>query len=159
MKKNFKPSDLMKLTDFTYKQLQYWDSTKFLQASARRRNKYRTYSFLDVVLVAIVDALRAHGYSIQRLRKLLPELKALLPVEPEQLSRLVILFNKEGFLLLDARFGVQPQLSPGLSDKFFRFDTEPLYKRVNELYPTAGKPLVEILCDEPINLDPERSLS
>jgi DNA-binding transcriptional MerR regulator len=73
------PTDVAaKLGSVTPKMLENWDASGFLSPSepAKRRGISRRYSFRDVVAIRVVSELRAEGFPLQALRKVVAYLCA-----------------------------------------------------------------------------------
>lgn len=74
---NYTPRDLKAIVHISYRQIQYWDKTQFLQPSQKKHGKYRSYSFNDVFEAKLLHKLRdEYGLSVQQLRKIAPNLRA-----------------------------------------------------------------------------------
>lgn len=73
--KRYAPQDVRKLLKISYRQIQYWDDSGFIQPSVKR-NGFRFYTIFDIVLLGLAIYLRNKiGYSIQQLRKVVPNLR------------------------------------------------------------------------------------
>jgi DNA-binding transcriptional MerR regulator len=89
------PTDVAaKLGKVTPKTLENWDVAGFLSPSvpAKRRGISRRYSFRDVVAIRVVSELRAEGFTLQSLRKIVAYLctrKGLSPNDALASTRLV----------------------------------------------------------------------
>jgi len=73
------------LTRLSLRQLQYWDEQDFIRPglTARKgRGRKRLYSFRDLVSLRVAAQLRAHGISLQQIRKVHAHLKKLDYGEP-----------------------------------------------------------------------------
>lgn len=69
---NYKSQDVCKLTGLTYKQLDYYDRTKFLSPSINKAMGYgtkRLYSFNDLLKLKVVKNLLDAGVGLQKIRK------------------------------------------------------------------------------------------
>ena len=67
MKEAFTSQDVIRLTGISARQLQWWDEKHIVVPT--REGRRRVYSFADVTEVAVVCELRAKGFSLQRVRK------------------------------------------------------------------------------------------
>lgn len=68
----YKSQDVCKLTGLTYKQLDYYDRTKFLSPSINKALGYgtkRLYSFNDLLKLQVVKNLLDAGIGLQKIRK------------------------------------------------------------------------------------------
>ncbi|MCL5772206.1 MAG: MerR family transcriptional regulator [Actinobacteria bacterium] len=68
----YKSQDVCKLTGLTYKQLDYYDRTKFLTPSINKALGYgskRMYSFNDLLKLKVVKNLLDAGISLHKIRK------------------------------------------------------------------------------------------
>ena len=69
---NYRSQDVCKLTGLTYKQLDYYDRTKFLSPSINKALGYgtkRMYSFSDMLKLKVVKNLLDAGIGLQKIRK------------------------------------------------------------------------------------------
>jgi len=69
---------VQRLAGISYRQLDYWDTTRLVGSSIRQaagRGSRRVYSFEDVVALRVVAKLRRAGVSVQAIRKALAYLK------------------------------------------------------------------------------------
>lgn len=69
---NYRSQDVCKLTGLTYKQLDYYDRTKFLSPSINKALGYgtkRMYSFNDMLKLKVVKNLLDAGVGLQKIRK------------------------------------------------------------------------------------------
>lgn len=89
----FVPKDVTRFVGITYRQMQYWDTTGLIKPSHQRKNRYRLYTFADLVLLKTVSVLRVNGYSIQKIRRTVTVLQELLLLMPHPLDDLVFLFD------------------------------------------------------------------
>ena len=67
MKEAFTSQDVIRLTGISARQLQWWDEKNIVVPT--REGRRRVYSFADVTEVAVICELRAKGFSLQRVRK------------------------------------------------------------------------------------------
>lgn len=78
MKSFFKPGEVSVVTGISYRQIGYWDKARFIIPSYRVRDKFRLYTFCDLCLIYFARVLRDSGVSIQKLRRIIANTKALL---------------------------------------------------------------------------------
>lgn len=69
MQQAFTSNEVVMLTDISLRQLQWWDEQKIV-VPARQGHK-RVYSLDDVAEVAVLCELRARGFSLQKIRRVL----------------------------------------------------------------------------------------
>lgn len=67
MKRQFTSREVISLTGITPRQLQWWDERGIVAPA--RKGHARLYSFADLTEVAVICELRAKGFSLQRVRK------------------------------------------------------------------------------------------
>ena len=132
MKSFFIPREVAKIIGISYRQLQYWDKTRFIRPSYRRRGKYRLYVFSDLALLMFAKLLRESSVSIQRMRKLVQTLRELLPQCNAPLPELTILVDHERILVFS-----DDLIVGGADSPYVRFDLECLVRRVEALYPES----------------------
>lgn len=78
MQRVYNPKDVARLVGISYRQIQYWDASGFIQPSHRRRGRFRFYTFEDLILLRVAQALRMRGMSVQRLRTVIGSLQGLI---------------------------------------------------------------------------------
>jgi DNA-binding transcriptional MerR regulator len=69
MEQRFTSNEVVALTGMTPRQLQWWDERGIVVP--QREGRRRLYSFDDLVEVAVIGELRARGFSLQRVRKVM----------------------------------------------------------------------------------------
>jgi DNA-binding transcriptional MerR regulator len=69
MAQGFTSGQVMALTGMTARQLQWWDEQGLVVPA--REGRCRLYSFDDLAEVAVIGELRARGFSLQRVRKVM----------------------------------------------------------------------------------------
>jgi len=72
VKKYYKSNEVCKITEITYKQLDYYDRTNFINPSINKAGGYgtkRLYSFNDLLKLKVIKKLLDAGISLQKLRK------------------------------------------------------------------------------------------
>jgi DNA-binding transcriptional MerR regulator len=72
IRKTYSSSEVCKIIDITYKQLDYYDRTDFIKPSISGAGGYgtrRMYSFNDLMKLKVVKKLLEAGISLQKLRK------------------------------------------------------------------------------------------
>jgi DNA-binding transcriptional MerR regulator len=67
VKEAFTSQDVIRLTGISARQLQWWDEQGIVVPT--REGRRRVYSFADVTELAVICELRAKGFSLQRVRK------------------------------------------------------------------------------------------
>lgn len=70
----FTAKEVCKLLDLEYTRLDYWARSKFFEPSiskAQGSGSKRLYSFLDLVTLKIIKALRDEGITVQKLKKVI----------------------------------------------------------------------------------------
>ena len=84
--------DLQTIVDVSYRQVQYWDKKDFIKPSERINNRYRSYSFRDVLQVKIAHLLRTQQeMSIQKIRTVMEDFRDLLSKYELPISGLKVL--------------------------------------------------------------------
>jgi len=84
--------DVARLTGVSLRQLQWWDELGLVSPLQRRHRRF--YQFREAVEVSLVTQLRRKGFSLQRIRKVLPS------VRKELAKRLSDVLNSGGELYL-----------------------------------------------------------
>jgi DNA-binding transcriptional MerR regulator len=131
MKSFFTPKEVAKLIGISYRQIQYWDKTSFIKPSYRRRGKYRLYTFADLMQLKVAKILRESNFSIQKLRKTIKSLKALLPQVGHPLVDLTFLIEGDRILVFN---GIV--LMNSHTDKnYIRFDVKTLRDEIDRTFP------------------------
>ena len=129
MKSFFTPKEIRELVDITYRQIQYWDKSRFIIPSYRRRGKYRLYTFGDLVLLKVAELLRKKGNSIQQLRQTISNLREMLRNITFPFSELNILFKDDQILLFNGEV-----IMNGNSKDYILFSVKGLRERLDEVY-------------------------
>ncbi len=94
MKIGYTSKEVCKITGISYRQLDYWDSSGFVQpsvAKAKGTGTARMYSFVDLVCLRTARQLRDSGISLQKIRKSVGYLKSNFPELDAPLADLVFL--------------------------------------------------------------------
>jgi len=101
MKSFITPKETREIIGISYRQLQYWDNSRFISPSYRsnKRNGMRQYTFSDLILLKTAKQLRDKGYSIQRLRKVMGNAKQLLNLVTSPKSNYNILVDGDDVIL------------------------------------------------------------
>ena len=86
----FKTREVVDLMDLSRRQLQYWAKTGLIEPSARTPGGHHRYSFDDLVALKATKRLIDAGVSVQKIRKSVRALQALLPTVGRPLSELVL---------------------------------------------------------------------
>lgn len=129
MKSFFTPKEIRELVDITYRQIQYWDKSRFIIPSYRRRGKYRLYTFGDLVLLKVAELLRKKGNSIQQLRQTISNLREMLRNITFPFSELNILFKDNQILLFNGEVIMNAN-----SNDYILFSVKGLRERLDEVY-------------------------
>jgi DNA-binding transcriptional MerR regulator len=86
----YKTREVVELLDLSRRQLQYWAKTELIAPSARTPGGHHRYSFDDLVALKATKRLIDAGVSVQKIRKSVRALQALLPQVGRPLSELVL---------------------------------------------------------------------
>lgn len=147
MKSFFTPKEISKIIGISYRQLQYWDKTRLIQPSYRRRGKYRLYTFSDALQMRVARKLRDVNVSIQKIRRIIA-------LVPELLKQLRGPLRESAFLVDPGNDHVKPAviLFEGAAYanaqallKFVRIDARELVVDIEQAWPDelAMPPLQE----------------
>lgn len=88
--RQFKTSEVVDLLDLSRRQLQYWAKTGLIVPSAQTPGGHHRYDFNDLVALKATRRLIDAGVSVQKIRKSVGALRALLPQVGRPLSELVL---------------------------------------------------------------------
>ncbi len=111
MKSLFTPKEVIAVIDVSYRQLQYWDHSKFIGPTIRKgARKTRMFTFKDLVLLETAVQLREKGYSVQRLRNIITNLRNLVDNLPFPLVDVTLLFRGDEILVFSGE--VTTNLNP-----------------------------------------------
>lgn len=133
MKNLFTPKEVARIIGISYRQIQYWDSSGFIRPSYRRRGRFRSYTFGDLILLRVAKELRSSGYSIQKLRRVIAVLSGLVARAPtDQLDQLTFLIEDESVLV----FTGEVLMDQGSEANFFVFRVEPLRAEIEAHFPS-----------------------
>lgn len=86
----FKTRDVVELLGVSRRQLQYWAKTGLIEPSARTAGGHHRYCFDDLVALKATKRLIDAGVSVQKIRRSVRALQALLPQVGRPLSELVL---------------------------------------------------------------------
>ena len=103
MKIGYTSKEVCKITGISYRQLDYWDSSGFIQPSVARAKgtgTARMYSFVDLVCLRTARQLRDSGISLQKIRKSVSYLRSNFPELDSPLADLVFLTDGGGLFIL-----------------------------------------------------------
>lgn len=100
MKSWFTPREALRATGVSYRMLQYWDRTRFIQPSYRRRGKFRVYTFADMLRLRTAKVLRSKTVSIQKLRKVIRSLDKLISQVNVPLYEVTLVFTGVDLLII-----------------------------------------------------------
>ena len=131
MKSFFTPLEVEKILGLSYRQLQYWDKTNFIKPSYRRKSKYRIYTFTDLFQLWLSVEMR-DTYSVQALRKLIEELRKLLPQTKKPLIEHTFRFQGDSIMIFDGNV-----VDSDIENKKKRplyFKTRDLRNKVDSIY-------------------------
>ncbi len=90
----FTTPEVIRLSGFTNRQFQYWDKTGFIVPSYRKSDRYRHYTFGDLVLIKFLKLMKQNGYTNNQSKKPIMELKELFKKIDFPFSQLTILWKK-----------------------------------------------------------------
>jgi DNA-binding transcriptional MerR regulator len=82
LQSSFSTADVARLTGLTSRQLDWWDRRGFLRPSVAAASGYgsrRRYSFTDVVKLRLASRLRAAGFGLPQVRRVVETLRRLDP--------------------------------------------------------------------------------
>lgn len=109
----FSAGEVQKLTGLTYRQLDHWARTEFIEPSTIEKIGLKTrrlYSFTDILAIRTAMQLLDAGIPLQRLRKAVNKLQKELP-KKEALHSLVWLTDGEKLFILESRDIVREVIS------------------------------------------------
>jgi len=129
VKSEFTPKEVRSLVNISYRQLKYWDKSGFISPSLHRDNKYRLYTFSDLIQLKLAETLKDKSYSVQRLRKTMTSVDDLLTKIGGSLSELSFLIDQERILVFNGRVDIKD------SNGYVRFDAANLKKSIDSLFP------------------------
>lgn len=133
MKSFFTPKEVQKLVNISYRQIQYWDKTNFIQPTYRRRGKYRLYTFSDLIQLKVARTLRDNDFSIQRLRQTMGKLKEQMGQCTHPLASLTFLIEGGNILI----FNGEVLTNTMASSSYIRFDVKTLREEINTSFPES----------------------
>lgn len=90
VRSQFKTREVVDLLDLSRRQLQYWAKTGLVEPSERTPGGHHRYSFDDLVALKATKRLIDAGVSVQKIRKSVHALQALLPKVGRPLSELIL---------------------------------------------------------------------
>ena len=128
----FTPKEVAKLVNISYRQIQYWDKTRFIWPSCRRRGKYRLYTFADLILLKLARVLRDYDFSIQRLRKTVEQIKKLLAKASCTLIEITFVIYGDCVLMFNGDMVLMNSLK---GENCIIFSARSLWAEVNEKFP------------------------
>ena len=103
MKIGYTSSEVCRIIGVSYRQLDYWDSSGFIQPSvarARGTGTSRMYSFIDLVCLRTAKKLRDSGISLQKIRKSVDYLRTHFPALDSPLADMVFLTDGSAVFIL-----------------------------------------------------------
>jgi tetratricopeptide (TPR) repeat protein len=131
----YSATDVARLFGVTSSRLRYWDRTEFLSPSGRRGRR-RYYTFQDLIGLRAAKSLLDAGLPLQRVRKSVDSLRALLPKVTRPLSELRVVADGQSVLVRDAQGPFDPRTGQGVLDfdvSALRDDVVRTLKRHGEL--------------------------
>jgi tetratricopeptide (TPR) repeat protein len=131
----YSAQDVARLFLVTASRLRYWDRTEFLSPSGRRGSR-RYYTFQDLIGLRAAKALLDAGIPLQRVRKSVDSLRALLPKVTRPLNELRVQADGQSVLVRDAQGQFEPHTGQGVLDfevSSLRDDVVRTLKRHGEL--------------------------
>jgi predicted RNase H-like HicB family nuclease len=103
MKIGYTSREVCRVIGISYRQLDYWDSSAFIQpsvAKAKGTGTSRMYSFVDLVCLRTAKRLRDSGISLQKIRKSVGYLRTHFPKLDSPLADLVFLTDGSTVFIL-----------------------------------------------------------
>jgi tetratricopeptide (TPR) repeat protein len=131
----YSAADVARLFGVTPSRLRYWDRTGFLSPSGRRGRR-RCYTFQDLIGLRAAKSLLDAGLPLQRVRKSVDSLRALLPRVTRPLNELRVVADGQSVVVRDAQGPFDPQTGQGVFDfnvSALRDDVVRTLKRHGEL--------------------------
>jgi tetratricopeptide (TPR) repeat protein len=131
----YSAADVARLFGVTPSRLRYWDRTGFLAPSGRRGRR-RYYTFQDLIGLRAAKSLLDAGLPLQRVRKSVDSLRALLPKVTRPLNELRVVADGQSVVVRDAQGPFDPQTGQGVLDfdvSALRDDVVRTLKRHGEL--------------------------
>lgn len=131
----YSAADVARLFLVTASRLRYWDRTGFLSPSGRRGSR-RYYTFQDLIGLRAAKALIDAGVPLQRVRKSVDSLRALLPRVTRPLNELRVVADGHSVVVRDAQGQFDPSTGQGVLDfevSALREDVVRTLKRHGEL--------------------------
>jgi tetratricopeptide (TPR) repeat protein len=111
----YSANDVARLFGVQASRLRYWDRTGFLSPSGQRGRR-RFYTFQDLISLRAAKALIDRGVPLQRVRKTLDSLRAMLPRVTRPLNELRVQADGAGVVVRDARGTFDPQTGQAILD-------------------------------------------
>lgn len=130
MKNFFTPREVTRILGISYRQIQYWDKTKFIGPSYRRRGRYRLYTRTDLLTLKVAVTLHAATVSIQQLRRLIRTFTSLLPKISWPLIDCTILVNGPRILI----FGGELLIAGDSAEETIRIDAKSFFYAVDAMF-------------------------
>lgn len=109
MKIGYASKEVCSIIGLSYRQLDYWDSSGFIQpsvAKAKGTGTARMYSFMDLVCLRTAKQLRDSGISLQKIRKSVGYLRSHFPELDVPLVDLVFLTDGSTLFILTRDRGI-----------------------------------------------------
>ena len=87
----FRAGEVVQIVGVSRRQLQYWAQTDLIRPSAKTRGGHGRYTFEDLVALKAAKRLIDAGVPVQRIRKSIQALRAILPTVRRPLAELVLI--------------------------------------------------------------------
>jgi len=136
MKSFFVPQEVAKITNLSYRQIQYWDKTNFIKPSYRRKSKYRLYTFTDLFQIDLCCALKKKGLSIQKQRKTIEVIRKLIPQLSYPLIDMTFLVDEDRVLL----FNGEVACDEGTEEIYTKYRVRDLRTKADRFFPPVNTP-------------------
>ncbi|MET0343495.1 MAG: tetratricopeptide repeat protein [Polyangiales bacterium] len=111
----YSASDVARLFNVAASRLRYWDRTGFLSPTGRRGRR-RCYTFQDLVGVRAAKTLIDAGVPLQRVRRSVDNLRAMLPKVTRPLTELRVTADGNNVVVRDAQGQFEPTTGQGVLD-------------------------------------------
>ncbi|MBI4179650.1 MerR family transcriptional regulator [bacterium] len=127
--------ELLKLTNLSPRQIQYWDETG-LVSPARKTKRRRYYDFANLVELRVVESLLREGFSTQKVRDFVRSLRRMLPKDRSVLSRLRI--HTDGRTIILQEKGAYFEMN---GQGLLKLDLQKLYHQVSLRTDASSRPM------------------
>lgn len=133
----YSATDVARLFNVAASRLRYWDRTGFLSPTGRQGRR-RCYTFQDLVGVRAAKTLIDAGVPLQRVRRSVESLRALLPKVTRPLTELRVVADGNNVVVSDEQGRFEPNTGQGVLDfevRSLREDVVRTLQRHGELDP------------------------